>query len=155
MLGPANMRSPGGQIPVERLVELVRNSPELQQKLRGSSAGPGPPGPPASGGKSSRLLRASKDLNRAAAAARIPARLLADVFVEDPETKKQIRILMDALQGATGAPLLAERARAGVGAARQQDRMPGKLKAFGKEVGSEVAMQAVPNIVDMLLDQLI
>ena len=99
---------------------------------------------PAAAGRHAQLLRVAKGINNLTLLARISLMLGAGAFIEDPEQRSDILNVLDALQMASGAPLLGDKARAGAYTLKHSPDTGAALRSVGADVGTETALQAIP-----------
>ncbi len=130
-------------LPPEYAAALMQGAPRVPQ------APPVTPAPPAQG-RHAELLRVAKGINDIALLARIPALLGAHAYIDDPAERQDLINVLDAIQMASGAPLLGERARAGAYTLRHSPDTRAALRAVGTDVGTEAALQSIPVLSTIL-----
>lgn len=98
------------------------------------------------------LLRIIRELNRLTVAAQIPATLGAQVFIDDPEERRQLLKILDLVNIMTGAPLVGDKMSGGLRAIRQAppEARAGQARTAVKDVGIEALLQAVPALREIL-----
>jgi len=108
--------------------------------------------PQAASGAYGDLLRIIRELNRMTVAAQVPATLGAQVFIEDPEQRRQLLKILDLLNVMTGAPLVGDKMSGGLRAVRQAppEARAAQARSAVKDVGVEALLQAVPAIREIL-----
>jgi len=99
------------------------------------------------------LLRVARSLNRATVAARTPALLATEAFVEDEGTKKNILTLLNVLQATTAAPVIGAHGRAGMQTMQQASNPRAASRVVGQQMGQEAMLQSAP-LVEALLQHL-
>lgn len=105
------------------------------------------PGPT---GRYEQLLRVAKGINNLTLLARIPLLLGGSALVDDPVKREEMLQILDAVQLASGAPLLGEQARAGTYVMKNSPDTAAAARQVGSNLGTEAALQAVPIISAML-----
>lgn len=108
--------------------------------------------PHASSGAYGDLLRIIRELNRLTVAAQIPATLGAQVFIENPEERRQLLKILDLINVMTGAPLVGDKMSGGLQAIKQAppEARAAQARSAIKDVGVEALLQAVPAIREIL-----
>lgn len=110
------------------------------------------PAPPASAGAYGDLLRIVRELNRFIVTAQVPAALAAQVFIQDPQQRREVLQIMDMLNAMTGAPLVQNQVSAGLSAVHQAqpDHRRQAMRQAAGDVGLEVMMQSIPALRALL-----
>ena len=96
------------------------------------------------------LLRIAKGINNITLLARIPLLLGASAYSADPEEQQDLINVLDAVQMASGAPLLGDKARAGAYTLKNSPDTGAALRAVGTDVGVETALQSIPVLSTIL-----
>jgi hypothetical protein len=105
---------------------------------------------PAAVGRHADLLRVAKGINNITLLARIPLMLGASAFVDDPAQRDDMLNVLDALQLASGAPLLGDKARSGAYTMKHSPDTGAAMRAVGTSVGTEAALQSIPLLSTIL-----
>jgi hypothetical protein len=124
----------------------------LQQGVAPTPQQMAPPVTPApdAAGRHAELLRVAKGINDITLLARIPLMLGSSAFIEDPAEREDLMNVLDAVQMASGAPLLGDKARAGAYTLKHSPDTGAAMRAVGTNVGTEAALQSIPILSTIL-----
>lgn len=99
------------------------------------------------------LLRIIREINRAVVATQLPATLGAQVFIDDPQKRREFLQILDLVNTMTGAPLVGNAVTGGIGQVRNA---PGPergaaMRNAASSAGLEALLQSVPALRALLM----
>jgi len=155
----AQLAAAGGlPVPAAPAISAMQASlpPEYAHRLQQGAAPPMQPmqapvtAAPQAQGRHAQLLRIAKGINDITLLARIPLMLGSSAFVDDPNQRQDMLNVLDAVQLASGAPLLGDKARAGAYTLKHSPDTGAALRSVGTDVGIETALQSIPVLSTIL-----
>ena len=98
------------------------------------------------------LLRIVREINRLVVASQLPATLGAQVFIEDPQKRRELLQILDLINTMTGAPLVGRAVTGGIGQVRNAPtpQRGAALRDAATQAGMEALIQSVPAIRSLL-----
>lgn len=107
--------------------------------------------PPSAYGNFMRVIR---ELNTLVQLSQLPAALGAQVFIEDPQKRKELLRILDALQTMTGAPLVVDQTAQATRDVRMAPDKRQALSSAARNVGGEALLQSIPVLRAVLSEAL-